>query len=56
MNRSLAVIEFSLDGTITSANDNFLKTMGNGLEEIRGKRHRIFVEEAFARSNDYTRF
>ena len=42
--RSNAVIEFALDGTIQNANDNFLKTVGYSLDEIRGRHHRIFVE------------
>ena len=37
--RSQAVIEFELDGTIIHANEIFLKTMGYTLEEVKGKRH-----------------
>src|SRR5690349_15155797 len=54
--RSQAVIEFSTDGTIQWANENFLKTMGYALEEITGKHHRMFVDPAFATSPDYARF
>ncbi len=36
-----AVIEFSLDGTVLTANENFCNTIGYTLEEIRGK-HRHF--------------
>jgi methyl-accepting chemotaxis protein len=36
LNRSQAVIEFNLDGTIITANKNFLNTLGYSLEEIRG--------------------
>ena len=44
--RSQAVIEFELDGTIINANDIFLKTMGYSLEEIKGQHHSMFVDEA----------
>jgi hypothetical protein len=39
INKAQAVITFELDGTIRSANENFLRTMGYSLEEIRGKHH-----------------
>jgi len=42
--KSQAIIEFNLDGTIVTANGNFLRTMGYALEEIRGKHHSIFVD------------
>lgn len=51
LNRSLAVIEFEPDGTIRWANENFLKTMGYSLEQIRGKHHRLFCEEEFYKDN-----
>lgn len=41
INRSQAVIEFELDGTIVSANPNFLATRGYSLDEVRGKHHRM---------------
>jgi len=44
--RSQAVIEFALDGTIQTANENFLKAVGYSLEEVRGQHHRMFVEPA----------
>jgi methyl-accepting chemotaxis protein len=43
LGRSQAVIEFNLDGTIITANDNFLKALGYSLGEIRGKHHSMFV-------------
>ncbi len=43
INRVQAVIEFNMDGTIVVANDNFLRTMGYSLGEIRGKPHGMFV-------------
>ncbi|YCA18527.1 PAS domain-containing methyl-accepting chemotaxis protein [Vibrio sp. AK197] len=45
--RSLAVIEFSPDGHIQEANDNFLKCMGYKLSEIQGKHHRMFCDDDF---------
>jgi methyl-accepting chemotaxis protein len=44
---SLAVIEFSPEGVIISANKNFLSTVGYTLDEIKGKHHRIFCPEQF---------
>jgi len=43
LDKSQAIIEFDLDGTIQTANQNFLDTLGYALEEIRGAHHRIFV-------------
>jgi len=54
--RSQAVIEFALDGTILTANENFLRVVGYSLEEIRGKHHRMFVDAAFAASADCREF
>jgi methyl-accepting chemotaxis protein len=54
--RSQAVIEFALDGTILMANENFLKAMGYGLDEIVGRHHRMFVDPDHAASDDYARF
>ena len=39
INRSQAVIEFAMDGTILTANQNFLNALGYRLEEIKGKHH-----------------
>jgi methyl-accepting chemotaxis protein len=56
INRVQAVIEFALDGTILAANENFLRTLGYSLEEIRGQHHRMFVEAAYAASDEYRQF
>jgi methyl-accepting chemotaxis protein len=56
INRSQAVIEFNLDGTIVTANDNFLKAMGYSLAEIQGKHHSMFVEQAERDSAAYREF
>ncbi len=54
--RSQAVIEFNLDGTIITANDNFLHTLGYTLAEIQGKHHSMFAEPAYAASPEYKAF
>jgi len=41
--RAQAVIEFNMDGTIVTANENFLGAMGYSLDEIKGKHHSMFV-------------
>jgi len=46
ISRSQAVIEFNLDGTIITANDNFLSAVGYSLDEIKGKHHSLFVDQA----------
>lgn len=51
-----AVVEFSLDGTIRSANANFLDAMGYQLEEIQGRQHRMFVESSYGASGEYRQF
>ena len=56
LHRSSAVIEFNLDGTIITANDNFLKGMGYTVEQIEGKHHRIFCTEQEANSEEYKHF
>jgi methyl-accepting chemotaxis protein len=53
ISKAQAVIEFTLDGTIVDANENFLKTLGYTLEEIKGQHHRMFVEPEHARSDAY---
>lgn len=54
--RSQAVIEFSVGATILDANENFLKVMGYRLEEVRGRPHSIFVEPGFETSAAYREF
>ena len=54
--RAQAVIEFSLDGTILTANENFLDCLGYKLEEITGQHHRLFCEPAYAASVEYQEF
>ncbi|MQA33338.1 PAS domain S-box protein [Modestobacter roseus] len=56
LDRSQAVIEFALDGTVLTANSNFLDAMGYTLAEVRGKHHRLFVEPSTAASAEYAEF
>ncbi|MET0289616.1 MAG: PAS domain-containing methyl-accepting chemotaxis protein [Pseudoxanthomonas sp.] len=56
IDKVMAVIEFSMDGRILSANENFLKTMGYRLEEIRGQHHGVFVDAAYRASDAYRQF
>jgi methyl-accepting chemotaxis protein len=51
-----AIIEFDLDGTVVSANENFLRIFGYGLDEVVGKHHRIFCEPGYAESDAYAEF
>lgn len=54
--KSQAVIEFDMDGTIITANNNFLTTMGYSLDEIRGKHHSLFIEPSERDSVSYREF
>ena len=54
--RSMAVIEFSVDGTVQRANDNFLQTMGYSASEVVGRHHRQFCSPEVANSPEYGNF
>ncbi|SMC27903.1 methyl-accepting chemotaxis sensory transducer with Pas/Pac sensor [Andreprevotia lacus DSM 23236] len=54
--RAQAVIEFSPDGTIIDANDNFLQLMGYTLAEVKGQHHRLFVDPRESGSPEYQQF
>jgi len=54
--KSQAVIEFELDGTIRSVNDNFASLMGYSNNEARGKHHNLLVDAATSSSADYRAF
>jgi methyl-accepting chemotaxis protein len=56
IHKSQAVIEFNMDGTILTANDNFLNAMGYSLDEIKGRHHSMFVDDQYRRSADYKEF
>ena len=54
--RSQAVIEFALDGSIVRANDNFLHTLGYTLTEVVGRHHAMFVDPAEVEGQAYRDF
>ena len=56
ISKSQAVIEFQMDGTILTANDNFLKAVGYALDEVKGRHHSMFVDESFRQSGEYREF
>ena len=56
LNRVQAIIEFELDGTVISANENFLRMFGYELDEVVGKHHRIFCDPGYAESPQYVEF
>ncbi len=56
LDKSQAIIEFAMDGTILGANDNFLRCVGYSLPEILGQHHSLFVDDASRNSNEYREF
>lgn len=56
LDRSVAIIEFDLSGRVVEVNDNFLRTVGYAREEVLGRHHRMFVDPAYAASDDYEAF
>jgi len=56
ISKAQAVIEFNMDGSIISANENFLATLGYTLEEIQGKHHSMFVDPTYKTSAEYREF
>ncbi|WP_127143109.1 methyl-accepting chemotaxis protein [Pelagibacterium montanilacus] len=56
INRVQAVVEFTLDGEVITANENFLATLGYGMEDIRGQHHAMFCEKDYAASPEYREF
>ena len=56
ISKAQAVIEFSLDGKVLNANDNFLNVLGYSLNEIKGQHHSMFVDPSFRSSVDYRLF
>ncbi|SUS03268.1 Chemotaxis protein (modular protein) [uncultured Defluviicoccus sp.] len=56
ISKSQAVIEFSLDGRIRNANENFLKTLGYTLDEVKGQHHAMFIEPAYRSTLEYRAF
>jgi len=56
MDRSQAVVELGLDGTILEANQNFLAALGYSRAEVIGRHHRLLCDPDYARSPDYAAF
>src|SRR5450830_236075 len=56
LDKAQALIEFNLDGTVLHANENFLRTLGYGLEEVVGRHHSMFCEPDYVRSPAYQEF
>ena len=56
VSKAMATIEFQLDGTIVTANDNFCGAVGYRLDEIKGQHHRMFCEPAYTNSGEYKDF
>ncbi|QLF71297.1 PAS domain-containing methyl-accepting chemotaxis protein [Peteryoungia desertarenae] len=56
ISRAQAMIEFTPDGTILNANENFCGAIGYALSEIQGKHHSMFCDPEYARSEDYRQF
>jgi len=56
IDKSQAVIQFDLSGNILTANENFLKTLGYTLDEVKGQHHGMFVDAAYRQSADYRMF
>jgi methyl-accepting chemotaxis protein len=56
MDKSQAIIEFSLDGKVLKANDNFCAALGYERKEIVGQHHRMFVDPTEAASPAYAEF
>ena len=56
LSKVFAVIEFDLDGTVLTANENFLQALGFTLAEVQGKHHSMFIEEEHRGSAEYREF
>lgn len=56
LDRSQAMIQFRLDGTIITASPNFLSTLGYTLAEVQGQKHRMFGDPANANGSDCQQF
>jgi methyl-accepting chemotaxis protein len=56
LHRSQAIIEFTLDGRVVSANENFLRTLGYSMDEIRGQHHSLFCDQDYRQSAEYRAF
>ncbi len=53
ISKAQAVLELALDGTVITANPNFLNLFGYSLDEVRGRHHSQFVDASVGNSSDY---
>jgi methyl-accepting chemotaxis protein len=56
ISKAQAVIAFDVEGNVLEANDNFLRTLGYRMDEIRGRHHRMFCDPTYTSSREYTEF
>lgn len=56
LHRSQAIIEFTLEGRVLNANENFLRALGYTLDEIRGQHHSMFCDADYRQTPDYRAF
>jgi PAS domain-containing protein len=56
ISRVQGMIEFSLDGTVLTSNENILKTVEYELDEIKGQHHRMFYDPAYTSTDEYAAF
>lgn len=56
LNRSTAIVQFSLDGKVLDANEQFTQAMGYSLTEIKGRHHRLFCTDEEGKSAQYSEF
>ena len=56
LNKAQAIVEFTIDGSVVHANENFLNMLGYSREEIKGRHHSMFCEPAKVQGPEYTAF
>ncbi|MGV2167067.1 methyl-accepting chemotaxis protein [Agrobacterium sp. 16-172Ci] len=56
LSRAQAIIEFSPNGEVLTANENFLAALGYSLAEVQGRHHSMFCEPAYTQSSQYKQF
>ncbi len=56
LGRTWSTVEYKMDGTIITANKNFLALFGHTLSNIVGRHHNIFVDAEYAKTNEYREF
>jgi methyl-accepting chemotaxis protein len=56
IDRSMATIEFDLDGYIIKANENFLNSVGYTFNDLKGQHHGIFCDPSYKESQEYKDF